>query len=165
MAKPAEFTLHDRLKARLRLVREDLEEILPRLSDSDLSWAPTEGMRTVGGQFIEIAATEIMLLAWMKEGRHITFKEAESFAEGNPTLEELIGALKSARADTLAYLDSLTAEQLETPAPFPDRWFESLGQPMMQPSEAFRSLAAHEWYHVGQLVSYLWSRGDDPYKW
>ena len=30
--------------------------------------------------------------------------------------------------------------------------------------EVLRNIAAHEWYHTGQLVSYLWTRGEDPYK-
>ena len=157
--------VRERLKARMAIVREDLDEVLGRLSDADLPWAPAAGMRTVGGQLAEIAGTERQLLAWMRDGKHLPFEDAMNFGESAATLSGMKDVLSETRRETLAYLDSLPETDLETQAPFPERWFESLRQPMMQPSEAFRSIAQHEWYHVGQLVSYLWSRGDDPYKW
>ena len=157
--------VRERLKTRMAIVREDLDEVLQRLSDDDMPWAPADGMRTIGGQLAEIAGTERQLLAWMRDGKHLTFQEAEDFGESANTLSGMKNALNQTRRETLAYLDSLSDEDLETPAPFPERWFESLRQPMMHRSEAFRSIAQHEWYHVGQLVSYLWSRGDDPYQW
>lgn len=153
------------LKARLALVREDLEEVLGRLSEDDLDWAPTPGMRTVRGQLVEIAATERQLLTWMTERRQISFEEAEDFGSDAATLAGLKRVLNDRRAQTLAYLDSLTEDELEAPFPFPERWFEALRQPLAPRSEAIRSIAQHEWYHTGQLVSYLWARGDNPYKW
>lgn len=158
-------TLHDLLKARLAIVREDLDEVLGRLSESDLDWAPTPGMRTVRGQLIEIAATERQLMTWITDQRKLSYQEAEDFGEGSNTFQGLKLALSDTRKQTLEYIDSLTAEELEQPFPFPERWFEALRQPFTPRAEAFRSLAQHEWYHTGQLVSYLWSRGDNPYKW
>ncbi len=158
-------TVHELVKGRLALVREDLDEVIGHLSDKLLPWAPTTGMRTVGGQLIEIAATEVQVLTWMRESRQITFQEAENFAGREATLDGLRAVLHDTRAQTLSYFDSLSESDLEKPVPFPDRWFESLRLPFAPRSEAFRSIAQHEWYHVGQLVSYLWSRGDDPYKW
>ena len=32
-------------------------------------------------------------------------------------------------------------------------------------SEVLRSIATHESYHTGQLITYLWMRGDNPYEW
>lgn len=157
--------LHDLLKARLAIVREDLEEVLGRLSEDDLDWAPTPGMRTVRGQLIEIAATERQLLTWITDQRHLTYQEAEDFGEHSQTLDGLKQVLAGVRQQTSSVIDSLTAEELEAPFPFPERWFESLRQPHAPRAEAFRSVAQHEWYHTGQLVSYLWSRGDNPYKW
>ncbi len=158
-------TLHELLTARLSLVREDLDDVLGRLSDEMLAWAPSEGMRTVGGQLEEIAATEVQIVGWMRDKRHVPYEEASDFGDALKTLEGLRSVLASTRAKTLAYLDSLSETDLSMPIPFPPKWFESLRLPAVPPSEAFRSLAAHEWYHVGQLVSYLWFRGDNPYKW
>lgn len=159
------FPLRDRLKARLALVRQDLEEVIERLSDADLDWAPTQGMRTIGGQLVEIIGTEIMLLKWMRDAEKMSFKEAEAVAREAKSLAELHEILDSTRADTLEFIDSLSDEQLDAYAPFPSGWFESLGRGAVPRSEALRSIAQHEWYHVGQLVSYLWSRGDNPYEW
>ena len=41
--------LHDMLKARLAMVRQDLDQVIARLTDADMTWAPKDGMRTIGG--------------------------------------------------------------------------------------------------------------------
>ena len=160
-----ESPIHDRLKARFSLVRSDLDEVIARLSDDDLSFAPREGMRTIGGQLAEIAGTEIQVLGYLRDGKHIPWEESNDFGERARSLEGMKAALNEVRQATLDYLDSLTEEQLERPIPMPKGWFESLESDAVPPSEVFRSIAQHEWYHVGQLVSYQWYRGDDPYKW
>ncbi|MBA3727044.1 MAG: DinB family protein [Armatimonadetes bacterium] len=159
------ISLHRRLKARLALVRADLDEAMGRLRDEDLDWAPREGMRTVGGQLTEIAGTERQLLAWLRRQERIPFELANDFGDRAKSIEGMRGALEEVRGETLAYIDSLSEDQLEAPVPMDPLWFESLGQKEVPLGEPIRSLAQHEWYHVGQLVSYLWSRGDDPYKW
>ena len=159
------FPLHDRLKARLQLVRNDLLEVMGRLKDEDLGFAPKDGMRTIGGQLAEIASTETQLLSYLKDGKELDWKVTNAKFESIGDLVGMKQALEETRAATLEYLDSLTEEQLEALAPMPKGWFESLGREAVPPSEVFRSLAQHEWYHVGQLVSYQWFRGDDPYSW
>ena len=62
-------------------------------------------------------------------------------------------------------MDSLSESELQSPVKFPTDWWEGLLQPELPMHECFRTIAYHEWYHTGQLVSYLWSRGDDPYDW
>ena len=157
--------LHDRLKARLALVRADLDEVVARFDDSLLDWAPRDGMRTVAGQLQEIAGTEVQLMTWIRESRQIPYQEAMDFGTDPTTIDDYRALLTKVRTDTLSYLDSLSEQELETPIPFPDKWFEALRMPQVPRSEAIRSLAQHEWYHTGQLVSYAWSRGDDPYDW
>jgi hypothetical protein len=157
--------LHTLLTARLAIVREDLDEVIGRLSDELLPWAPSPGMRTIGGQLEEIAGTEVQAMAWLTERRHIPYNEAMEFGERRSSLRGLTGILAEVREGTLAHLNSLSTAELEESVPFPDGWFEGLRLPHCPRAEAFRSLAMHEWYHVGQLVSYLWARGDDPYKW
>lgn len=156
--------LHVRLKARLALVRKDLDEALGRLDGIEMSWAPLEGMRTVGGQLLEIAATEHQILVLMKQGIKTNYQDIHSALE-KQTLGEYKELLGKTREETLAYLDSLSVEDLQTEIPMPLEYSESLGLDEVPRSEVFRSIAQHEWYHVGQLVSYLWARGDDPYEW
>ncbi len=56
-------TRHALLKARLALVRRDLDPIVTRLTPDLLTWAPAAGMRTISGQIVEIVATEMQLIA------------------------------------------------------------------------------------------------------
>lgn len=157
-------SLHHRLRARLALVRQDLLEVVNRFDDSLLDWAPREGMRTVRGQLEEIVATEVQLMTWVREERLLTYSEAMSSAK-SPDISGYRDLLAMVRSQTLATIDSLSEVELDIPVPFPEKWFESLRLPRAPKSEAIRSLAQHEWYHTGQLVSYAWVRGDDPYAW
>ena len=70
---------HSLLKARLALVRRDLNPIVERLTPELLSWAPTAGMRTVAGQIVEIVGTEMQLIALLKDGQQISDQEAREF--------------------------------------------------------------------------------------
>lgn len=158
-------TLHDLLKGRFAIVRKDLDEIISRLADTDLDWAPGPGMRTVRGQLIEIAATERQILTWVRDHRQMPIEEAETFESDTTTLAGLGDALSKVRTDTLAYIDGQSQDELQALQSFPPGWWEALGLAEVPKSEALRSIAAHEWYHTGQLVSYLWARGDNPYSW
>jgi len=157
--------LHTRLKNRLELVREDLEQAISRIGEDMLGWAPREGMRTIRGQLLEIAATERQNLAWLQERKQLSFQEAEDFGGLENSLDGLKQALRDTRKETLDLIEGKSENELRAPIPMPERWFESLKLPEVPLEEVIRSIAAHEWYHTGQLVSYLWARGDDPYKW
>jgi uncharacterized damage-inducible protein DinB len=157
-------SLHGRLLKRLELVRADLLEAMGRLSDADLPWAPTEGMRTVDGLFREIAGTEVALLDALQGKKARSFGAIEKRFLAT-TVEEWRGVLAGVRAETVAFIEARSEEELEAPVRLPKGWPESLGLDEVPTSEPLRTLAAHEWYHTGQLVSYLWSRGDDPYEW
>lgn len=157
-------SLHDRIRGRLAVVRRDLDEVIGRLEAVPMDWAPSPGMRTIGGQLLEIAATEEQMFIWMTEGREESYKAMHARLE-RLSREEYVAVLNEIRARTLSYLDSLSVEELQTQIEMPKGWFESLDQDEVPRSEVFRSMSQHEWYHTGQLVSYLWMRGDDPYEW
>lgn len=141
-----------------------MNEVLARLTPEMLDWAPAEGMRTVRGQLIEIIEVEIPLATYAKESRLPTDEEFAA-AMGKPeTLEELITKLQEVRQKTLDCLDSLTDAELEEAVPT-NAWFGSFWQPELPRAELFLNIAAHELYHIGQLVTYLWLRGDNPYEW
>jgi uncharacterized damage-inducible protein DinB len=153
------------LKARLYLVRRDLEPIVARLSPELLEWAPAPNMRTLGGQIVEIVATEIQLVELLRTNRQLSDDEAATLIGDTTDLEVLQGALLTVRQQTLEYLDSLTPEELAEEVPFDGGWFASLMLPEVPRAEIFLNIADHEWYHVGQLTSYLWARGENPYDW
>jgi len=158
-------TRHTLLKARLALVRRDLDPIVERLTPNLLAWAPTAGMRTIAGQIVEIIATEMQLIALLKDGRQISDDAAQESIGDCGDLDNLRRTLTEVRQQTLSYLDALSDAELAEEVPFDGGWFASLMLPTVPRAEVFVNIADHEWYHVGQLTSYLWARGDDPYEW
>ena len=91
--------------------------------------------------------------------------QVEDFGGREKSLAGIKEVLAETRKATVKYLDSLSDQDLEMPVKFPTDWWEGLGLAELPLHEVFRNVAMHEWYHTGQLVSYLWSRGDDPYSW
>ncbi len=160
-----ENSRHVLLQARLALVRRDLDPIVDRLTPDLLEWAPAAGMRTIAGQIVEIAATEIQLIARLKDGRQISDEAAQESIGDCADLDTLRRALAEIRQQTLGYLDTLSEAELAQEVPFDGGWFASLMLPTVPRAEVFVNIADHEWYHVGQLTSYLWARGDNPYDW
>jgi uncharacterized damage-inducible protein DinB len=152
------------LEARLATVRRDLHEVMDRLTPEMLGWAPASGMRTISGQLVEIVATEMQLTTLLREDRFIDDPTAAAIIGDLDDLDNLRRATESVRADTLAYLASLSEADLADEVEFQGGWFGSLGLPTIPRAEVFVSIADHEWYHVGQLTSYLWARGIDPYQ-
>lgn len=154
----------DFLKARFASVRQDLDQVLRRLTDADLSWAPREGMRTIAGQLLEIANKEKEALGWVQTGVWPD-DGPDAFDSETATLEDIRSAMAALRIATYDYIDSLSNTELEQPIPNPNRWYEALRVTDCPLSEVLRSIATHESYHTGQLVIYLWLRGDHPYEW
>ena len=156
--------VRDHLKARFAFVRQDLGDVLKRLKDPDLSWAPQEGMRTIAGQLLEIANKEKEVLVWVQTGEYPDY-DPDAFDLETATIEEIRTALASIRVETYRYIDSLTDDQLEREIVCPQRWWEAMRLPSCPLSEVLRNVAAHEWYHTAQLITYVWMRGDDPESW
>ncbi len=73
--------------------------------------------------------------------------------------------LQSTRDLTFQYLSSLDENALDEVIHLPERWWEALRLLECPRSEMLRNISAHEWYHTGQLITYLWSRGDNPEEW
>jgi uncharacterized damage-inducible protein DinB len=138
----------DALNANLACARQDLDGVLARLGDADLLWSPREGMPTIA----------IQTGVWPDEG-------PDAFAVQSATLEEIKAAMAALRVETYRYIDSLHDTELEQPIPNPNRWREALRMTDCPLSEVLRNIAAHEWYHTGQLITYLWLRGDNPDDW
>jgi uncharacterized damage-inducible protein DinB len=151
------------LKARFAMVRRDLENTLSGVSDDMFTWSPAEGMRTIQGLLFEIAGKEVELLEYAKAGGREEWVEVQDFGGREASLEGMKELLRELRQATLDYIDSMSDDDLNAPVAFPTDWWEGLGQAEIPLHEVLRNVAAHEWYHTGQLVTYLWLRGDDPY--
>ena len=150
MAMP---NVHRLLKARFASVRQDLEETLGWFTDADLSWRPANGMKTVAEQILEIADKDREAVIWMKTGVWPD-DEPPSFDPETINLAQARTVLAGIRETTLAYIDSMTEAELEIPVLCPDGWWEALRLTECPRSEVLRNIAAHEWYHTGQLFIY-----------
>lgn len=157
-------TQRDLVLARLGHTRAALDEVLAHLSPDSMTWAPREGMRTMAGQLVEIAATEIQILARLIEGRSPSDDEVRGQIGAYEDLDILRDFLAKVRRETLAYLCTLSDDQLAESVDIRG-WHESIGLARTPRAEIFISVAQHESYHTGQLVTYLWAKGDDPYEW
>jgi uncharacterized damage-inducible protein DinB len=155
--------LHDLLKARLAMARQDLWKVLDHLTDADVTWAPAEGMRTIGGQLYEISGKETEIIVWLQTGEWPD-PEHDPFDKNAP-LAHMKAVLEANRVATWAYMDSLSENELRAIHPVPQGWWEGLRLTECPRDEILRNIAVHEWYHTGQLITYLWIKGDDPYNW
>ncbi len=159
------MALKELLRAQLHSVRSDLVETYPHLNDDLLPWAPAEGMRTVQGQFVEMISTERALLDRLqgKESGNPDEEDAPLWAA--KTVAELVKMLDETRALTLQLLDQTSEEELHAQVKVSAGFAGYLGLETVTAAALFSFIARHESYHAGQMVSYLWSRGDNPYDW
>ncbi len=107
----------------------------------------------------------MQLIALLKDGQHISDADAQEIIGDCESLGNLRHTLMEVRQQTLDYLASLSEIDLAEEVSFDGGWFASLMLPTVPRTEVFVNIADHEWYHVGQLTSYLWMRGDNPYDW
>ena len=155
----------DLLRASLSSTRTELAEVFPHLTDDMLAWAPSEGMRSIHGQLVEILGTEVQILQAIKGGPKRDYEDIEAEYWAVKTVAGLIKELKNVRANTLDALTQLTEDQLHEPATISEGFAKYLELEAVPKGELFRFIVRHEAYHTGQLASYLWARGDNPYNW
>lgn len=152
----AAITTHDYLKARLAYVRQDFDEVLEKLTDADLPWRPAGDLPSVAGLLVEMANKERELIAWLQSGEWPE-DDPDAFEE-TAALAEMRSAFATLREETLRYIDSFDEAGLEELVPCPEKWWEALRLEACPRSEILRNVAAHEWYHTGQLIVYLNAR-------
>ena len=158
------MTQGDIIRGRLKTARWWLDSVLARLTPEMLPWAPVDGMRTLSGQLVEIIEVEAQLVPVLTTGKTLPDEEVAAIV-GDPTsFEGLKQALSVVRARTLAHLDTLSEEDLARDVSVP-QWYGAYWPKECPLGEHFRNIAEHEFYHSGQLMTYLWAKGDNPYDW
>lgn len=105
---------------------------------------------------------EKICMTWTTHQEMLGWETAVAWS-GN-TAESTLKDLAAIRAETLAYLNASTEETLETPIPVPSEWREYFSGDTIEPEEMIRWVIRHEYYHLGQLITYRWILGDNPYK-
>ena len=155
----------DLIRASLVSTRKELAEVFPHLSDEILPWAPADGMRTIKGQINEIIGTEIQIMDRLLGKPRHPYSEIEEDLDSLNTVKDLLEMLAKVRAETLQFLDSRTEEELGESIEVSADTASYMELEHVPLSEMIRYLVRHESYHTGQLVSYLWAKGNNPYTW
>jgi len=155
----------DLVVARLSFVRRDLDDVLEHVTDDMLKWAPADGVRLLDDQLLEIAMNEVMSVALLRDGVTLSHAEAEATLVQDGTAASMKQMLVDVRDSTLSYIETLSEEELAEAVVASNPWFASFGLKEVPRYDALTSIALHEHYHVGQLVTYLWTMGHDPYSW
>ena len=153
------------IRASLNSVRKELAEVYPHLTEEMLGWAPAEGMRTIHGQFVEILGTEADIVSRFQHHTSKTSQEFDAPYWAIMSVEGIIEELNKVRATTLEVLEGFDESDLAAPIEISAGYAAYLELESVPAGELFRFLARHESYHSGQLFSYLWAYGDNPYKW
>jgi uncharacterized damage-inducible protein DinB len=156
----------DRLLYDLNEVRKELAQVVQRIPSNEFDWAPGEGMKTCRALLLEIGTMERICTRWLTQQEMGDWKEVQDATEwGDNEPASALRALDQVRAETLAYLSAATEERLQTPIPLPESWYQYFNSPVIEPEELLRWIVRHEYYHLGQLIIYRWTQGDNPLHW
>ncbi|MES2462270.1 MAG: DinB family protein [Armatimonadota bacterium] len=153
----------ERIRLDLNEIRKELTETLEGMSSDDLNWVPNPDaeMRSVKNIVQEIGAMEAVTLHMAAYQKDLDWNGVmESLNKDSAA--ELLAVLSDIRSTTLAYLENATEEQLETPVALNAEWQGYFNAPVVEPEELLRWIVRHEYYHLGQIVTYQWQRGKNP---
>lgn len=156
----------DRLLQELNVIRTELAGEIRRIKPEELDWSPRPDleMKSFRALLQEIGAMERICMGWLIRREMLDWKECEAAVgsdESDP--RQLLEGLGRIREATVGYLNACTEEALQAPVAAPKEWEVYWGA-AIEPEEAVRWVARHEYYHLGQIITYRWILGDNPYK-
>jgi len=153
-----------RLIKELNETRAELTKEISELQPEDLPWAPKPDMKTYAGLLQEIGTMEKLCIRWVTKTEMLSWVDEDKALEAAATdPASILQALEEIRAETLQSLSGTTDEALETQIDVAESWHQYMG-PKLEPEEFIRWVSRHEYYHLGQIISYRWIQGNNPYK-
>jgi hypothetical protein len=142
-----------------------LAEEVRRIKPEELDWTPAPEMKSSRALLQEIGTMERICVAWLTDHKVLNWQDVwDSLDRGSTEPGALLSALEDVREKTLQYLGGCNEERLQTPVPLPEEWHGYFDGPSVEPEEMLRWVSRHEYYHLGQLITYRWILGDNPYK-
>ena len=109
---------------------------------------------------------EKFYISWLLRQEVVDWDQSALSLASEP--HAVLAALMQVREETVNYLNACSEEQLQTPVPLPDVCPAGEGpeywEPPVAPAEVIRWIARHEYYHLGQFITYRWLLGDNPYQ-
>ena len=153
-----------RLLYDLNGVREELLSEARRFKSDEFDWTPAPGMRSCKALLQEIGTMEKVCVHLARNGETLDWGTiTEELEAKSESISTLLSALEEIREETRAYLNAVTEEELETPIALPKSWQQYFDSPAVEPEELVRWVCRNEYYHLGQLIIYRWTLGDNPY--
>lgn len=152
----------ERLRYDLDEIRTELVAVVKGFLPEELNWAPRPDMKSCKQLLLEIGTMEELSRRWVTHRELPDWGTTWNSLDGADA-DAVLAALDGVRAETLNYLRGCTEEQLQTPIPVPESWQQFFpGVPDIEPEELFRWIVRHEYYHLGQLVTYSFECGHKP---
>ena len=151
-----------RLRSDLAEIRAQLLQTVQTLTPDELDWSPRLDLNMKSFKQIlqEIGTMEKVTCHMAQHHEELDWNVAWQSLDKNDSAE-LLAALTAIRAETLAFLDGCTEAQMQTPLPLTPEWQGYFHAPVVEPEELLRWIVRHEYYHLGQLVTYQWQRGNN----
>lgn len=151
----------ERLTKDLKSVRDELFKEAEALKPEEFNWEPRPGMKSAQALLKEIGTMEKVCVHQLKTGKIVPWETAVSWSGAD--VKTTLGDLEAVRRDTLSYLSSLTDADLDRSHKLPKEWEQYWGR-TVAPEEMIRWVTRHEYYHLGQLITYRWLLGYNPYQ-
>jgi len=155
-------SLNQRLLWELEEIRDELSAIMDKFSREEFAWAPRPDMKSPQALLREIGIMEKLCVALASGGELLDWETAIEW-QGDDVGTHMQD-LKEVREDTIQFLESTSPETLVVPVAVPSQWQQYFREAEVEPEELIRWVARHEYYHLGQLVTYSWLLGNNPYK-
>ena len=152
----------ERLQSEFDEIRSELIDVVSPLTPEEFEWAPREDMKNIRSLLREIGAEEKETSFCLIE--KVRMDREEDIVWSGDDIQSTLADLASIRIDTLEYLDNVEEQELQLPNVLPEAWQSALGKKSMEPEELLRRVIRHEYYHLGQIITYKWILGHNPYK-
>ena len=158
-----ERSLRGRLEFDLGSVRKELVEHVSRIQSAEFGYAPSPGMKSYRDLIVEIGAMEVESCTLLATGVVPSWADCEARVRGD-TAQDLLASLNDIRRFTLVWLEDATPEDLAKAIPIPESWWPYMGREKIEAEEFIRWISRHEYYHLGQIITYRWIQGHNPYR-
>jgi len=155
-------TLKSRLLFDISDIRKELTKEVQELKPEELDYVPREGvhMKSIRALLEEIGAMEAVTVHMITDGKELDWGEVlTTIAMAGVDPQGALKALATIRATTERYLESTGDDALRTPIALPESWHQYFNSPVVEPEELVRWVGKHEYYHLGQIITYKWISG------
>jgi len=145
----------ERIIADFNRIREELEETLKDCKPEEFDWKPRPDMKSVKEMLRECGIAEKVLVTLVRDGEMPPWEGAVSWS--GEDLESTIRDLETIRQETLQFLEDCSDDDL-------DRMHTLRAGRELEGEDILRSIARHEYYHLGQIIYNRWLLGYNPYQ-